>query len=149
MRWNSWVVQYDAESQIALVHSGAAQVRKARREVGGFVRAAAFALGLAAAVLGAVATVRALAGDPLAKRVARFEKLAARHGAARELFEGPVDHAERFALIAGDAGTAVRRFGAAAAACRYGRDRADAAALAELDALLARVRGDIRGAPRR
>lgn len=149
MRWNSWVVQYDAESQISLVHSGAARVRQARRDVGGSVRATGFALVLAAALLGAVAAVRALAGDPLAKRVARFEKLAARRGAPREPFEGPIDHAERFARLAGEAGSAVRRFGAAAAACRYGGHPADAAALAQLDALLARVRGDSGAAPRR
>ena len=140
MRWNSWVVQYDAESQLALAQSGAARMRGARLDLRGVVRAAAAALGLLALVMGAIAAVRRGTTDPLAKRIARFEKLAAHCGAAREPYEGPLDHAERFGRLARVAGPAARRFGATAAACRYGGRPADAPTLAELDALLAHIR---------
>jgi transglutaminase-like putative cysteine protease len=144
MRWNSWVVQYDAESQLALAKSGASRVRKVRLDLRGAARAAALALGVAALILGAVAVVRRPASDALAKRLARFEKLAARGGAPRESHEGPLDHAERFARRARGAAPAVRRFGAAAAACRYGGRSADTRTLADLDELLARIRDDLR-----
>jgi transglutaminase-like putative cysteine protease len=149
MRWNSWVVQYDAESQLALARAGAARVRSARRDPRAAVRGVAIALGAAAAMILAAAAVRRRGDDPLARRIARFERLAARRGAAREHWEGPLDHAERFARLAGGSAAAVRRFGAAAAACRYGTRRADGPALAELDALLAGIRDGSRGAPRR
>jgi len=144
MRWNSWVVQYDAESQLALAQSGAARVREVRLDLHGAVRAAAFALGITALILGAVVVVRRRATDSLAQRVARFEKFAARCGATREPHEGPLDHAERFARVARGAGPAVRRFGATVAACRFGKRPADARALAELDTLLAHIRDDVR-----
>ena len=47
MRWNSWVVQYDAESQLALARSGAARVRELRLDLRGAGRVAAMALGRA------------------------------------------------------------------------------------------------------
>jgi len=144
MRWNSWVVQYDAESQLALVQSGATRLREMRLDPRGAVRAVAVALGVIALIIGARAVTRRRSTDPLAKRVARFEKLAARGGAAREPHEGPLDHAERFARLARGAGPAVRSFGAAAAACRYGGQPADGRTLAEFDALLARIRDNLR-----
>ena len=144
MRWNSWVMQYDAESQLALAQSGAARMRSVRLDFHSAVRAAAFALGAAVLIIGAIAVVRRSTTDNLARRINRFEKLAARRGAAREPHEGPLDHAERFARHASVAGPAVRRFGAAAAACRYGGRPADAGTLAQLDALLARIRDDLR-----
>ena len=144
MRWNSWVVQYDAESQLALAQSGAARLRGARLDLRGAVRTAAVALGLLALTLGAIGVVRRGVTAPLAKRITRFEKLAARYGAAREPHEGPLDHAERFGRLARDAGPAARRFGAMAAACRFGGRPADTPTLAELDALLARIRDTFR-----
>jgi transglutaminase-like putative cysteine protease len=140
MRWNSWVVQYDAESQLALARSGAARAAGLRSNVRGATRGAALALVVAALIGGAIAVVRRRAVDPLAVRIARFEALAARSGASREPCEGPLDHAARFAGHAPGAGTAVRRFAEKAAACRYGRTPADSRTLAELDALLATIR---------
>jgi hypothetical protein len=149
MRWNSWVVQYDAESQLSLAQSGAARVRALRRDLRSDLRGAsgsvAAALGVAALIFGAVVAIRRRASDPLARRVARFDALAARRGAGREPHEGPLAHAERFARLAPGAAPAVRRFGAAAAAVRYGGRPADARALAELDALLADIRSGVRG----
>ena len=144
MRWNSWVVQYDAESQLALVQSGAARVREMRLDLGRAARAAPFVLVVAVLITGATAAARRRTTDPLAKRVARFENLAARCGAARALHEGPLDHAERFARLAPEAGPAARRFGATTAACRYGMRPADAGTLAELDALLTSIRNELR-----
>jgi hypothetical protein len=144
MRWNSWVVQYDAESQLALAHSGAARLRDARFDLRGAGRVTAVALVIMALVIGAIAAVRRGTTDPLTKRTVRFEKFAARCGAAREPCEGPLDHAERFGRIARGAGPAARRFGATAAACRYGGRPADAPALAELDALLENIRKAVR-----
>jgi len=141
MRWNSWVVQYDAESQLALAQSGAARMRGARRDLRGAVRNAAVALVLLALTLGTIGVVRRSAPDPLSKRIARFEKFAARCGAAREPYEGPLDHAERFGRLVRAAGPAVRHFGAMAAACRFGGRPAGARTLAELDALLELIRG--------
>ncbi|MHB8834763.1 MAG: transglutaminase TgpA family protein [Candidatus Methylomirabilia bacterium] len=145
MRWNSWVVQYDAESQLALARSGAERVRGARLDLRGAVRLAAVALGFTALTLGAIAVARRGATDQLAKRIARFEKLAARSGAAREPSEGPLDHAERFGRLARGAGPAVRRFGDTATACRFGGRPADAPTLAQLDALLRNIRDELRG----
>jgi hypothetical protein len=144
MRWNSWVVQYDAESQLALAHSGAARVRSVRHNLRGTVRGALVAFALAALILGAIAAVRRSATDPLSRRIARFEKFAARRGAARGLSEGPLDHAERFGRLVPEAGPAALRFGALAAACRFGGRPADARALAELDTLLTRIRAAVR-----
>ncbi len=144
MLWYSRVVQYDAESQFALAQASAARLREARFDVHDAVRPGAVVLMIAAAILGAIAAVRSRATDALAKRVARFEKLAARRGAARKPHEGPIDHAERFARRLQGAGAAARRFGAVAAACRFGTRPADDRTLAELDALLARVRNAVR-----
>lgn len=145
MRWNSWVVQYDAESQLALAQSGAARVRGVRLDLRGAVRAAAVALVFIGLTLGTIAVVRHGATDPLAKRIARFERLAARYGAAREPSEGPLDHAERFGRLARGAGPAARRFGETAAACRFGGRPADAPTLKKLDALLRNIRDEVRG----
>lgn len=144
MRWNTWVVQYDAESQLALAQSGVARVRQVRLDLRGIVRPTAVTLGLAALTLGAIAAARRRATDPLSRRITRFEKFAARCGAARKPCEGPLDHAERFARLAPGVGPAVRRFGATAAACRFGRQPADPPALAELDALLRHIRAAFR-----
>ena len=140
MRWNSWVVQYDAESQLALARSGAARAAGLRTDLRGVARGAAFALVIAALAAGAIVVVRRRAADPLAVRIAGFESLAARSGAARERFEGPLDHAARFAGRAPAAGAEIRRFAEAAAACRYGGRPADSRTLADLDALLANIR---------
>ncbi len=148
MRWNSWVVQYDAESQLALAQAGAARMRGLRGGLSGdfrsAVRAVAAALGVAALIFGTRALVRRRAGDPLARRLALFESLAAIHGAAREPHEGPLAHAERFAQLVPGGEAAVRGFGALSAACRYGRRPADGRALAELDGHLERIRKVIR-----
>jgi len=144
MRWNSWVVQYDAESQLALARSGAAKVREVKLDPRAAVRAAAVALGVTALIIAAATVARRRAAGPLAKRLARFERLAARGGAPREPHEGPIDHAERFASVAPAAGPAVRSFGATAAACRFGGRQVDTRTLGELDCLLARIRHDLR-----
>lgn len=144
MRWNSWVVQYDAESQLALARSGAVQLREIRLDRRGAARAAGLLLALAALTgLGAVIR-RRRASDPLTRRLARFEAIAARCDAAREPHEGPLDHAARFARQAPRAAAAVRRFGALAAACRYGGRRVDTRSLARLDTLLERIRRGVR-----
>jgi transglutaminase-like putative cysteine protease len=143
MRWNSWVIQYDAESQLSLARAGAARVRGLRLDPRAALRAAAGALAGAALLFAAAALLRRRAVDPLARRLARFERLAARCGAARRPDEGPLDHAERFASRAPAAAAAVRRFGATAAACRYGNRPLDAATLARLDADLAATRAGL------
>ncbi len=145
MRWNSWVVQYDVESQLALARAGAAHVREVRRDVRGALKVVFVAIGAAALLLGAITLVRRRAVDPLTRRLSRYDRLAARCGAAREMHEGPLDHAERFARLARGAAPAVRSFGALAASCRYGSRPADAAALAEFDALLAVIRDQTHG----
>lgn len=144
MRWNSWVVQYDAESQLSLVQAGAEHLNKAHFDLHGAGKPAAVALGVAALILGVVAASRRVLADPLGQRVAVFDRLASRRGAARKPHEGPLDHAERFARLAPEAAAPVRRFGAAAAACRFGGRRVDADALAELDGLLALIRDKLR-----
>ncbi len=136
MRWNSWVVQYDAESQLALVNSGAAQMRELRVDLPGATRAATVALGVAALLWGAFVAMRWRTSDPLARRILRFEQHASRCGVAREPYEGPLDHAARFSGHVPATGTAVSQFAATAAACRYGKRRVDSRTLAELDALL-------------
>jgi hypothetical protein len=150
MRWNSWVVQYDAESQLALVKAGAARAHAARLPGRGAGRAVAIALLCAAALLGAGAALRRRVADPLLRRTARFERLAARRGTPRLPHEGPLDHAERFARALPAAAPAVRRFAQAAAACRFGGRPVDAAALALLDAQLQHIRSVLRaGVPDR
>lgn len=143
MRWNSWVVQYDAESQFALAQAGASRVQNARLDLRSAVQAAAVALGFIMLTLGAIAVVRRRGSDALAKRIRRFEKLATRRGTARESHEGPIDHAGRFARNLPRSGAAARRFGATAAACRFGTRPADDRTLAELDALLARIQDEV------
>jgi transglutaminase-like putative cysteine protease len=145
MRWNSWVIQYDAESQLSLARAGASRIRNLSLDPRPVARAGAAALGAAALLWAAVALLRRRVRDPLARRIARYERLASGCGAARRHDEGPLDHAARFAASAPAAGEAVRRFGAAAAACRYGGRPADGTALAELDALLRAIRAACRG----
>ena len=145
MRWNSWVVQYDAESQLELARTGAARLREVSLDVRSSARAVVIGFVVTVFVLGALAAQRRRATDPLGRRIAHFERLAARCGAARASFEGPIDHAERFAVLARKAGPAVRRFGATAAACRFGRRPVDDGTLAQLDALLKQIRGEVRG----
>jgi hypothetical protein len=140
MRWNSWVVQYDAESQLDLARAGAARVRGLRRPSlpsAGQTAGVLAAVGLAALAL--VLTRRRRTGDPLARRTARFESLAARHGCAREPWEGPLDHAARLAAALPGAADEILSFGDLAAGARYGGAPADAPLLARLDALLARI----------
>jgi transglutaminase-like putative cysteine protease len=143
MRWNSWIVQYDAESQLELARAGAARVRGLRRlalpDAGAVAGIAGAALALAALAVAGVRARRRADRDPLARRFARFERLAARHGCAREPWEGPLDHAARLAAAHPAAAAAARRFGEIAAGARYGRRAADAALLAQLDKLLAHI----------
>jgi hypothetical protein len=140
MRWNSWIVQFDAESQLALARAGAARATGLRADLRGAARGTATALLIAALAAGAIVVARRRAADPLATRIAAFEALAARSGAAREPFEGPLNHGARFADRAPGAGVEIRRFAEAAAACRYGGRPADSRTIAELDALLAAIR---------
>ncbi len=143
MRWNSWIVQYDVESQLALARTGAARLRHLREvrfSVPVSRRAALAALGLAALVWLALAAARRGAGDPLTRRVRRFETLAARRGQPRAAWEGPLDHAARLAAAVPGAGPEIMRFAALAASCRYGGRDADRDVLRRLDALLARIR---------
>lgn len=139
MRWNSWVIQYDAESQLALARRGAGRLRAVRPgAAAGFAAAAAAALALAAL---AARTLNRPRRPPLERRIGRFEALAARAGAPRRAHEGPLDHGGRFARARPGRAPEIRRFAALAAACRYGGRPADPGALAELDRLLARIRG--------
>jgi hypothetical protein len=140
MRWNSWVVQFDAESQLALARSGAVRTAGLRTDLRGAARGVAFTLAIAALAAGAIAFARRRFADPLATRIAAFEALAARTGAEREPYEGPLDHAARFADRAPGAGAPIRRFAESAAACRYGGRPADPRTIAELDALLETIR---------
>jgi len=144
MRWNSWVIQYDAESQFALARAGAARARSWRLDSRGIGSGLALALGAAAMTAGAIFWRRRPRGGPLALRISRFEALAARGGARRESHEGPIDHAARFALRSPGVADDILRFGALAASCRYGSHPIDAAVAAELDALLSRIRGGSR-----
>ncbi|HEY5999286.1 MAG TPA: DUF3488 and transglutaminase-like domain-containing protein, partial [bacterium] len=99
MRWNSWVVQYDAESQLQIARAGAEGFRSLRRLrlPAGASRAAlialAAAIALAALALLAARGRRDGGRSPLERRRERFEALAARRGCAREPWEGPLDHA--------------------------------------------------------
>jgi hypothetical protein len=141
MRWNSWIIQYDAESQSALARAGAAKFRLWRLDRHRLLVTLLLVL-VATAALAVVAFFlpRRPRGGPLAERVSRFESLAALGGAAREPHEGPLAHAARFAQRAPSAAGAILRFGDLAASCRYGGRPADAPLIAELDALLARIR---------
>ena len=139
MRWNAWIVQYDAESQLELARAGATRVRSLRRIEPPPGGTAAAAVTIAALALAAAIASRRRATDPLGRRTARFEALAARRGCARATWEGPLDHAARLAAALPGAADEIRRFGALAAAARYGPAAADAGYLAQLDALLDRI----------
>jgi transglutaminase-like putative cysteine protease len=142
MRWNSWIVQYDAESQLELARAGAARVRGLQRlglPGAGAVFGAIVAGAVAALALLAAGRARRAGADPLGRRIARFEKIAARHGCAREPWEGHLDHAARLAAALPGRAHDVQCFGEIAAGARYGPLSPDAPLLARLDALLAGI----------
>jgi HAMP domain-containing protein len=149
MRWNAWVIQYDAESQYAVLRAGASRLRSLRFEPRRLLLPA-LALG-ALAALGALTLLFAQrrAAGPLGERERRYQAFATRAGARRAPFDGPLDHAARFARARVRSAPAILRFAALHAACRYGARPADAATLAELDALLARIHADVASSPPR
>lgn len=135
MKWNSWVVQYDAEVQIGLVRKGARSLFRARlpdidRE--DLARGAPWLLTPLVLFLLLMA-MRARRGDPLHLRYRRFNRLMARRGLGRRTWEGPLDHGRRIGKDWPGAARAAAAFTSAYARHRYGGADACPAEIAALD----------------
>jgi transglutaminase-like putative cysteine protease len=140
MRWNSYVIQYDAESQLALARRSGASLRAWRLRPGRLTAVGGAALGAAALLFVGSRLLRRRRLTPLDARHERFSRLAARAGVARLPHEGPLDHARRYGAARGRLERPILAFGELYAACRYGGRPADERTLAELDRLLASIK---------
>lgn len=150
MKWNSWVVQYDAAVQVGIVRKGARTLSRARLphpSRGGVVR---FALGAVCATAIVIWWRRRRPGavDALQERYGRFNRLMARRDIEREPHEGPLAFGARVAALWPEAGPDAGRFAAGYARLRYGTVKTDPGDLAELDEILSRLRGLARGGHR-
>jgi transglutaminase-like putative cysteine protease len=143
MKWNSWIVQYDAAVQVDMVRKGARTLFRARLPVpsrGGLVR---FAFGAACAAAFVFWWRRKRPGtvEPLQVRYGRFNRLMARRDIRRQPHEGPLAFGARVAARWPEAGRDAVSFAAGYARLRYGTAQAMPGDLEELDEILSRLRG--------
>jgi transglutaminase-like putative cysteine protease len=142
MKWNSWVVQYDAEVQVGIVRQGARSLfrfRLPRPEIRGMLRYAPWVLLPALALLWFWRRGWRRR-DPLEERWRRFCRLAHRRGIERPPWEGPLDYARRVGGDWPEAGADAQAFSADYARLRYGKAKAGPADVERLDRMLARLR---------
>jgi transglutaminase-like putative cysteine protease len=142
MKWNSWVVQYDAEVQIGLVRGGARTLFRARLPrfpVKNYGRWGPWLLVLL--LLPAAWMVRrSRGGDSLDLRYRRFNGLMSRRGVERLSHEGPIDFSRRAGLVWPEGATVAKAFAGHYARLRYGGIPADASDLKALDEYLRKLR---------
>jgi transglutaminase-like putative cysteine protease len=143
MKWNSWVVQYDAAVQVGIVRKGARTLFRARLASpsrGGVIRFALWAV-CAAAIAFWWRRRRPGAVDPLQERYDGFNRLMARRDIEREPHEGPLAFGARVADLWPEARPDAGRFAAGYARLRYGMVKTAPGDLEELDEILSRLRG--------
>ncbi len=138
MKWNSWIVQYDAEVQMQIIRKGVtglSRFRLPRLQASTILRWALRLLPLLLLVgLWRVQRLRTV--DPLHRRYRRFTSHFARAGIARKAWEGPVDYGRRIGRTWPEAAEAAGEFTALWAALTYGMSEAGHAELSRLDRLL-------------
>jgi transglutaminase-like putative cysteine protease len=142
MKWNSWVVQYDAEVQVGLVRKGARTLfrfrlpRPATRELPRYLPWLLFPALFLLWKWGRGLRRR----DALARRWDLFTSLMARRGVERRAWEGPLDFTLRAAAVLPGAEGEARAFAQEYARLRYGRETVTPEEVEGLDVLLTRLR---------
>jgi ribosomal protein S21 len=142
MKWNSWVVQYDAEVQIGLVRGGTRSLFRARlprfsaKSYGRW----GFWLLIPLLLLSLWMLRRTRGGDSLDLRYRRFNRLMSRRGIARLTHEGPIDFSRRAGQVWPEAAPAAKAFAGHYARLRYGGIPADASDLDSLDRQLRKLK---------
>ncbi len=142
MKWNSWVVQYDTETQVEILRLAGRGLRRAMSFRGGVAKAGWAIAGLAAmaCLAAAVRFLPVRRQTPWKRRYARFLRIAAGAGAARLAHEGPIDHARRLGEVWPAARPDAVRLAGIYAAVHYGGATFDRQAMEEMDRLLAGIR---------
>lgn len=141
MKWNSWVVQYDAEIQIGLVRSARSlfRIRLPRFTGKGVLRILPWLI-LPAALWLVLRLRRGRSIDPLPARYRRFERIMMRRGVRRLAHEGPLDFSRRIAKSLPEAAWPAKSFAAEYARLHYGGRSAGDSDLATLDLYLRELR---------
>jgi hypothetical protein len=142
MKWNSWIVQYDAEVQVGIVRTGARTLFRFRLPRPAFRDAARY---LPWVLLLAVPLLwrwrrGARRRDPLEERWRSFSRLMLRRGLERFPHEGPLDFAGRVSRAWPEAGRDAGAFSEEYARLRYGEAEVAPADLKRLDRLLESLR---------
>jgi hypothetical protein len=141
MKWNSWVVQYDAEVQIGLVRSARSlfRIRLPRVTGKGVLRILPWLL-LPAALWLIRRLWRGRGTDPVSARYRRFERIMMRRGIRRRAHEGPLDFSRRIARALPEAAWPAESFAAEYARLHYGGRPAGDPDLDALDLYLRELR---------
>jgi hypothetical protein len=138
MRWNSWVVQYDAEVQVGIARKGARSIfrlRLSRPGMGDVPGTLPWVL-LPALFLFWIWRRRRRRRDPLQERWHLFCRLTGRRGIERHSWEGPLDFARRVGRKWPEAGADARALAADYARLRYGQGKVEPADMERLDGIL-------------
>jgi hypothetical protein len=142
MKWNSWVVQYDAEVQIGLVRGGTRSLFRARLprfSAKNYGRWGPWLL-ILILPLSAWMVRRSRGDDSLDLRYRRFNSLMSRRGVPRLAHEGPIDFSRRAGQTWPEAALIAKAFAGEYARLRYGMIPVDNSGLAALDEHLRKLK---------